>query len=116
MARSDAALRASRRAYELAQTGTALRGLVLAAALTVLAIGLHRIADATWLVAGTLAASLAALGWRGGAWRRGALAGVVAGLTPLVAPSIVFAFMHGGHCATCEQGGTLPCLITCFGT
>jgi hypothetical protein len=48
--------------------------------------------------------------------RRGALAGVIAGLPPLIAPSLVFALSHGGHCAMCEQGATLPCLITCFGT
>jgi hypothetical protein len=82
----------------------------------VLAFGLHRSSSAAWLVAGVLAASLAALGWRGGAWRRGALAGVVAGLPPLIAPSLVFALAHGGHCAMCEPRATLPCLIACFGT
>jgi hypothetical protein len=119
MARSDratVALGRARFAYERAHTVTALRGIALAAALAVLAFGLHRTSPAAWLVAGTLAASLAALGWRGGAWRRGALAGVIAGLPPLIAPSLVFALSHGGHCAMCEQGATLPCLIACFGT
>ncbi len=116
MERSEQARRAAHRAYERAQIGAALRGLAVAAAVTVLAIGLHRTADGTWIAAAMLGASLAALGWRGGAWRRGALAGVVAGLTPLVAPSLVFAFMHGGHCATCDQGSALPCVVTCFGT
>jgi hypothetical protein len=63
-----------------------------------------------------LATTLAALGWRGGALRRGALAGVLAGLPPMIAPTLVFALSHGGHCPECELGPTLPCLITCFGT
>ena len=50
------------------------------AASSLLAIALHRTTHATWLVAAALAATLATLGWRGGAWRRGALAGVLAGL------------------------------------
>ena len=116
MARSDRALRRVRIAYERAHLHAAARGLVIAGALCVLAIGLHRTTATTWLVASTLAASLAALGWRGGAWRRGALAGVLAGLPPLIAPSIVFALSHGGHCATCEQGTMMPCMIVCVGT
>jgi len=119
MARSDRSPRAlwrARFAYERAHVLTALRGVALAGVLAMLAFGLHRTSRATWLVAGTLAASLAVLGWRGGSWRRGALAGVIAGLPPLIAPSLVFALSNGGHCAMCEQGATLPCMITCFGT
>lgn len=119
MAPSDRPARALRRArfaYERAHLATALRGVGLAGALAVLAFGLHRTSPATWLVAGTLVVALAALGWRGGAWRRGALAGVIAGLPPLIAPSVVFALSHGGHCATCEEGATVPCLIACFGS
>jgi hypothetical protein len=113
---SSLALRRVRFAYERAHVVAAVRGISVAGALAVLAFGLHRTSDATWLVAGTLAASLAVLGWRGGAWRRGSLAGVIAGLPPLIAPSIVFAVTHGGHCAECPQGATLPCLVTCIGT
>jgi len=116
MERSDLVLRRARRAYEGAHVLAALRGLAIAAGLMVLAFGLHRITDASWLIAGLLVASLGALGWRGGALRRGAFAGVLAGLPPLIAPSIVFAMSHGGHCATCETGATWPCLLTCFGT
>ena len=117
MARSDlAVLRRARLAYERAHLAAAARGLAVTAALVVVAIGLHRTADATWLVAAALATALALLGWRGGAWARGSLAGVLAGLPPLVAPSVVYALSHGGHCATCEMGATLPCLLTCFGT
>ena len=114
--RTSVALRRVRFAYERAHVVTALRGVALAAALAVLAFGLHRTSSAAWLVAGALAAALAALGWRGGAWRRGALAGVAAGLPPLIAPSLVFALSHGGHCAMCDQGPTLGCLIACFGS
>jgi hypothetical protein len=116
MARSELALHRARRAYERAHVVSAARGLVLAAALVVLAFALHPTGRATWLLAGALTATLVALAWRGGAWRRGAFAGVLAGLPPLVAPTLVFALSHGGHCPSCEMGPTLPCLLTCFGT
>lgn len=116
MERSDQALRRVRRAYEGAHLAAAARAVVIAAALCVLAIALHRTAGAMWLVAGTLAISLATLAWRGGAWRRGALAGVIAGLPPLIVPSIVFALSSGGHCTSCEPTATLPCVLACFGS
>jgi hypothetical protein len=116
MERSDFALRAARGAYERAHVAAAARGVAIAAVLVVLAVALQPVNDATWLVAAALAASLAALAWRGGALRRGAFAGVLAGLPPLVTPTIVFAFSHGGHCPTCEIGPTLPCLLACLGT
>lgn len=116
MERSDHALRRVRGAYERAHVLAALRGLALGAVMVVLAIGLHQITDASLLIAGVLVASLATLGWRGGPWRRGAFAGVLAGLPPLIAPSIVFALSHGGHCASCETGATWSCILTCLGT
>jgi hypothetical protein len=116
MERSDLALRRARFAYERAHVTSALRGLAIAAGLSIAAVGLHRTSHATWLVAAVLGATLAVLGWRGGAWRRGGFAGVLAGLPPLVAPTIVFALSHGGHCPDCVMGPTLPCLIVCFGT
>ena len=116
MARSDVAFARARSAYERAHVVAAIRGVAIAAAITVLAIALHRTSSVTWLVAGALAATLGVLGWRGGAWRRGALAGVLAGLPPLFAPTLVFAFTHGGHCPDCQMQPTLPCLLTCFGT
>jgi hypothetical protein len=115
MARSDV-LRRARGAYERAHVLAALRGLAIAAAITALAIGLHRTTQATFLIAAALAATLATLGWRGGAWRRGALGGVIAGLPPLLAPAIVFALAHGGHCPDCQMQPTLTCMLTCFGT
>ncbi|MDB4958877.1 MAG: hypothetical protein JWO36_6446 [Myxococcales bacterium] len=116
MERSDLALRRARFAYERSHVMSALRGVAIAAGLSLAAVGLHRTSDATWLVAGVLGATLAVLGWRGGAWRRGGWAGVIAGLPPLVAPTIVFAVIHGGRCPDCVMGPTLPCLVVCFGT
>ena len=116
MARSDVAFARARFAYERAHVIAALRGLAIAGVLAVLAVELHRTSQATWLVASLLAATLIALGWRGGALRRGALAGVLAGLPPMIAPTLVFAFSHGGHCPNCEMGPTLSCLLTCFTT
>jgi hypothetical protein len=116
MARSDLALKQARFAYERAHVVDAVRGVAIAAAITAAALALHRTTSLTWMIASVLAATLAVLGWRGGAWRRGALAGVLAGLPPLVAPTLVFALGHGGHCPDCQLGPTLPCLLTCFGT
>jgi hypothetical protein len=117
MERSDVALRRVRRSYERAHVVSALRGLALAGAFVLLSIGLHRTTHVTWLVASLLAIVLATLGWRGGSARRGALAGVLAGLPVFIAPTIVFAFTHGGmQCPDCALGPTLACLVTCFAT
>ena len=116
MARSELAFAASRFAYERAHVLASLRGIALAGVLALVAVGLHRTTHVTWLVAGALGATLAAFGWRGGAFRRGARAGVLAGLPPMIAPTLVFALGHGGHCPNCELGPTLPCLVACFGT
>src|SRR2546430_1052372 len=83
--------------YDRTHLVAAAQALAIAGALVALAIGLHRTSNATWLIAGTLGVSLAVLAWRGGPWRRGAFAGVIAGLPPLIAPSIVFALNHGAH-------------------
>jgi hypothetical protein len=114
--RAASALRRARLAYERAHILSALRGVALAFALASLALGLHQTSSTTWLIAATLTASLAALGWCGGSWRRGALAGVLAGLPPLIAPSLVFALTNGGHCAACEHVAAMPCMITCLAT
>lgn len=119
MERSDRAALALARAesaYARTHGLAALRGVAIAAALVALATCLHRTSDATWLTAGALAITLGALGWRGGPWRRGGLAGVLAGVPPLIAPSLVFAVRHGGHCASCAESADLPCLLACVGT
>lgn len=109
-------LRRVRRAYEVAHLAAAARGVAIAAVALAVALGLHRASSATWLVAGMLAAALAVLGWRGGALRRGAFSGVLAGLPPLVVPSVVFALSGGGHCTSCEPRSMLACTLACFGT
>ena len=117
MERSDLALSRARRAYRNAHAVAALRGIALAGAFAVLAIGLHRTTHITWAVATLLAVTLAAFGWRGGSLRRGALAGAVAGVPVFIAPTIVFALTHGGmQCPDCALGPTPACLVTCFTT
>lgn len=116
MARSELALHRVRLAYERAHLVSAARAIVLAAALVALAIGLHRVTQLTWLVAALLTATLATFGWRGGAWRRGGLAGVIAGLPVFVAPALYMMTTHAGHCVDCAMRPTLPCTLLCFGT
>ena len=116
MARSDQVLRRVRRAYEVAHLLAAVRGLALAVAVVVLALGFHQTASATWLVVGALALTLAVLGWRGGALRRGAFSGVIAGLPPLVMPTFVFALSGGAHCTSCQPEAMLPCTLACLGS
>ena len=116
MERSDLVLTRARSAYERTHILAAVRGVAIAAAITALALALHRTSPITWLVASVLAATLAVLGWRGGSWRRGALAGVLAGLPPLFAPIIVFAVGHGGHCPDCPMAPSITCMLACFGT
>lgn len=116
MARSEQVLRRVRFAYERTRILDGARGVAIAMGLIVLAIGLHRITSTSWLIAAVLAASLGALGWRGGALRRGAFAGVIAGLPPLIVPSVVFALSQYGHCAGCGTASAWPCMLACFGT
>jgi hypothetical protein len=116
MARSEAVLNSARRAYERAHVMSAARGVVLALLFTVAAIALHRTTQATWLVAAGLAATLATFGWRGGAWRRGGLAGLVAGVPVFVAPALYFMLAHGKHCPDCAMTPSLPCMLVCLGT
>ncbi len=116
MAHTNDALRRVRHAYERAHVISAARGVVLAILLTLAAIALHRTTHATWLVAAGLAATLATLGWRGGAWRRGALAGIGAGLPVFIAPALYWMFAHGSHCPDCAMTPSLPCMLVCLGT
>jgi hypothetical protein len=94
---------------------SAVRAVALAFALTVGACALHRTTSSTWLVAATLAATLGALAWRGGPWKRGALAGVLAGLPVFVAPALFFG-ATAGHCPDCHVTPSLWCMTTCIGT
>lgn len=116
MARSELALRRARLAYERTYVVSGLRALAVAAVLVISAIALHRTTDATWLVASTLAATLATMAWRGGGWKRGGLAGVLAGIPVFVAPAVYFMATTGGHCPDCNVAPSLPCMMICFGT
>jgi len=116
MTPSSSGLRAVRAAYGRAHLVAGARGVAIAGALSVLAVGLHRTTDATWLVAGILAITLGVLGWRGGPSRRGSLAGVLAGVPPLLAPGLVTLLSHGGHCPSCATAPSLACVLLCFGT
>lgn len=116
MARSDQVLRRVRFAYERTRILDGIRGLAIAAGLCILALGLHRISSASWFVGAVLAASLGALGWRGGALRRGAFSGVLAGLPTLIVPSMVYALSQQGHCAECGSAAMWPCMLSCFMT
>ena len=92
-----------------------LRGIAITVALVVAAIALHRTTSATWLVTAVLGATLATLGWRGGAWRRGAIAGVLAGLPVFLAPALYFLLAHG-HCPECAVTPSLACMFLCIST
>jgi len=116
MARSDQALRRVRCAYEVAHLAAAARGLAIAAGAVILALGFHHASSAMWLAAGALAAALGVLGWRGGALRRGAVAGVIAGLPTLVVPALVLMLSGGTHCEACASDAMLPCMLACFGS
>ena len=119
MARSDApttALRRVHRAYEGAHVLAAARALAIAAALLALALAFHGSTSVMWLVAITLGATLTVLAWRGGAWRRGALAGVLAGVPPLIVPSLVMALSSRGHCTGCTPTAQWLCVLACFGS
>jgi hypothetical protein len=116
MARSDAALARARSAYERTHLVAGLRGVALAIGLLVLAFALHRTTRETWLVAGFLTAALAVSGWRGGTWRRGSLAGVLAGLPVFIAPAIYFLATQHDGCAHCRMEPSLTCMLVCFGT
>jgi len=116
MARSDQVLRRVRFAYERARVLDGARGLAIGAGLTILALGMHRVTGVSMLIAAVLAASLGALGWRGGALRRGAFSGVLAGLPTLLVPSIVYALSQHGHCAGCGTVAAWPCILSCIVT
>ena len=111
---SARALSAARRSYELAQLRAALRSLTFAALPVTLAFAIHGVTMQTALLAGALVLTIALFAWSGGAWRRGAHAGVVAGLPPLLAPLVVLSFAPS-HCSHCSDPGSWSCVAACFG-
>ena len=115
MERSEVVLGRARAAYERAHILAGLRGIAITCALVIAAVALHRTTTATWFVTAVLGATLATLGWRGGAWRRGALAGVLAGVPVFIAPALHFLLTHG-HCPQCAMTPSLTCICLCIGT
>ena len=107
----------ARRSYERSFVLSGMRGALLAALLCVIAAQLHDLTATAQLLGGALAITLGVLGWRGGAWKRGSIAGALAGFPALIAPWLVFAVTHRGHfgpCPACDGAPTLTCVVTCF--
>ncbi len=104
-----------RRAYEAAHLASAMRGIAIALVVIIAAAALHRTSNTSWLVAVALATGLATLAWRGGPWRRGAFAGVLAGLPPLIVPTLVIALSDPTmHCDNCATTPMWWCTLSCF--
>jgi hypothetical protein len=116
----ERARRHVRRRYEIARLGEGLAGAWPVAIVLPLAVVIHGHVGALMLVTAIgLAVAAAALGWRGGAWQRGVVAGFVAGLPTLVVPAIVLAVStsHAGvQCAGCEVASTtrMICIASCL--
>jgi hypothetical protein len=110
----DIALRArARRAYERARWLDGGRTAWPVLALVPVALALHgrSAAPATAVAGALLAIALAVAGWRGGAWRRGALPGVAAGLPLFLIPSVLMA-----GCTACGAACPREAMpwLTCF--
>jgi hypothetical protein len=111
---SARALSAARRSYELAHVRAACRALTFAALPVTIAFAIHGVTMQTALLAGALALTIAVFAWSGGAARRGAHAGVVAGLPPLLAPLFVLS-LAPSHCSHCSDPDSWSCIAACFG-
>lgn len=122
MASPDPTLAArSRLAYERAMLARALRGVWPVALLAPAALLLHAPAQAPATIAAiavVLAAVMIGLGWRGGAWRRGLLPGVLSGVPVFLVPSLLAP--RADHCAqACSHGAAAAssswCALACLG-
>lgn len=109
----ERAKRRARRAYELAHMFAAMRAAAIAGLLSIAAVGLYRTSYATSFIASGLAATLVVWTWRGGVWKRGAKAGLLAGLPALFAPAVVRSFSDT-YCANCGASPMFPDAIVCF--
>jgi hypothetical protein len=107
----------ARRAFERAQLRAAVWTAAPLAVIAPLAALLHQGAmpSATGPLALALVAALLLAGWRGDGWRRGAPAGLVAGLPGLLLPRVVLAPL--GHCAMCAplDVSATTCFLACGG-
>jgi hypothetical protein len=117
-ARADVARSRVRGAYERARLGAALLAAWPAPILLAVAVWLHGHASAfTYVAAAGVATLFVLAAWRGGSWRRGAFAGALAGLAPLVVPAVMLS-MRGGACASCTPSSmnVLACTLICLTT
>ncbi len=111
----DRTRRRARLAYERAQLRAGLATALPLVLIVPLAMILHdgEMPGALGPIALALAAVMFAFGWRGGAWRRAAPFGLLAGLPGLLLPRLVLAPL--GHCPACMPmsvpAGT--CFLTC---
>ena len=109
----------ARRAYERARVLDGLLAAWPVPLLIALAVVLHeRVSAVAVAAAAGLFVLLVAATWRGRAYRRGATAGVLAGLPPLVVPAVVIAARGEVHCAGCtpSMGNVLACTVLCVAT
>lgn len=106
----DAALAVrARRAYETGRLASAAARTLPLAPLPAIAIGCG-CQPRTALAAGTIfLATIVFCFWRGGAYRRGAIPGIAAGLVPLLTPSILHAGAHACTPGGCGPVTTLAC-------
>lgn len=105
----------ARAAYQRAFARVGLCALWPVAILVPLALMLHTPAT-PWRIAiagGVLAVALAVTGWRGGAWRRAALPGVLGGLPAFFVPSLLMP--SEATCARCVGASShwVSCMTAC---
>lgn len=105
----------ARAAYERAMVRRGLARLWPLAVLVPVALALHTPATPwrTAMAAMCLGAALLATGWRGGAWARGALWGVLGGVPAFIVPSLVMPAETA--CASCVHGSATwtTCMAAC---
>lgn len=104
-----------RRAYERGRLRMALRAAALAAPMIVLSLAAGQTPIMSSLVGAALAALATYLRWRGQAWGRAVVPGLLAGSAPLALPLLL---RSSGHCfigGACCIGGACwsGCLIGC---
>jgi hypothetical protein len=119
MERSEFVRARVRRAYERSRLAGGLVAAWPVPLLLVVALVLHDHAGGAALVAaGALTTLLVVARWRGESWSRGAFAGVLAGLPPLIVPAVVMSMRGEVHCAGCAPSSSsmLACTLICLTT
>jgi hypothetical protein len=104
----------ARNAYERAMLARGMRGAWPVALLVPLAMLVHAPASSPSLIlaiGAALVLALVALGWRGGAWARGAWTGLVAGIPLFLVPVVIAPRDACAH--ACAHGPPMACVIAC---